>query len=76
MIARLKMPFNTTDRFFKLEKDIEKLSKTRMKTTYRGNETRTYKRYKSLLNKRDYFDYKRYESINFALMKLQNKFNR
>lgn len=64
-----------TERFFKLEKDIEKLNKTRLKTTYRGKETRTYKRLMSLQDKRDYFDNKRFESLGYFLLKHKHKIN-
>jgi hypothetical protein len=64
--------FYATERYFKLEKIIEQLEKTRMKTTYRGIETKTFQRFKKLQDKKNYFDKVRLYNMSNIFNKIEN----
>jgi len=58
-------------RKFDIENKLELMRNKRMKKTYRGNETGTYKRFKMLENKLEYFEGVNMRSLYYSLMRLK-----
>ena len=70
---RVSKNYSATNRYFKLEKILEKMNKSRMKKTYKGFETKTYQRYLKLQNDMSNFDNIRWNQLGNVVMKLEKR---
>lgn len=68
---RVSKVYYPTNRYYKLEKMLEDMNKTRMKKTYKGKITKSYERYLKRENECNYFDNARWSQMGILLKKFE-----